>query len=204
LACGHAFCLDCIQELTELANDHYLPHRCTVIKCPIHRELEPQKFSPRLLPIQSGYRILSLDGGGVKGIALLTMLAAVEKKCFGIPVIHLFDLVVGTSIGGQIALALNTPAPFEPLTVTAATIKFRELMKTSFVSKSYLPFNFASVLADKTKYKAKPVERQLKAIFTEETKLFSMTSKSSQSNVPNIAVTTVAVTNVAKPYLIAN
>src|ERR1700733_14264663 len=171
LACGHAFCLDCIRELI---NDHSLPHRCTVIQCPIHGQ--PQNFSPRLLPIQSGYRILSLDGGGVKGVAQLTMLRAIEERCFEIPAIHLFDLVVGTSIGGQIALALSTPTPSEPLTVAAATIKFRELMENSFEAKSYIPFNIMSVLADRTKYKATTMERQLKALFSEDTKLFSATS----------------------------
>ena len=185
--------------------DDPLPHRCQDIRCPIHRE--PQKFSPRLLPIQSGCRILSLDGGGVKGLAQLAMLREIESRCFEIPVIHLFDLVVGTSIGGQIALALNTPAASEPLTVATGIGKFRELVKTSFERKILMPFNIISVIRAATKYKSTNVERQLKGLFGEDTQLFSASS-SSQSSVPNIAVTTVALTTVAKtplqPYLISN
>ena len=56
---------------------------------------------------QPPLRILSLDGGGIKGYNLLEMLLRLEKRC-GLPVTDLFDLVVGTSIGGTIALALTT------------------------------------------------------------------------------------------------
>jgi patatin-like phospholipase/acyl hydrolase len=132
------------------------------------------------------------------------MLKAIESRCFGIPVLYLFDLVVGTCSGGQIALALTTPAPSEPLTVTAATIKFRELMETSFESKSYT-FGMLSMFGrlmsflGGAKYNAKPLEGQLKGLFSEDKKLFSAATFSG-SSVPNVAVTTVA----EKPYLISN
>lgn len=202
MACGHAFCLDCIRELTELTNDHLLPHRCTVIQCPIHRELEPQLFSPRLLPIQSGYRILSLDAGGVKGFAQLVMLEAIERRCFGIPVLHLFDLVVGTSSGGQIALALTAPAPFEPLTVAATMEKFRELMKASFANTRSSWILALIRIWRISKYNLGRLASQLKDLFSEDTRLFSAAT-SSRSRVPNTAVTTVAEQSF-QPYLIAN
>lgn len=186
-------------------NDDPLPHRCKDIRCPIHRA--SQKFSPRLLPIQSGCRILSLDGGGAKGLSQLVMLMEIERRCLEIPVTHLFDLVVGTNIGGQIALALNTPTASEPLTVATAMGKFRELMKASFERKSLIPYNLISVIRASTKYKSTNVERQLKGLFSEDTRLFSASS-SSRSSVPNIAVTTVALTTAAEtplqPYLISN
>ena len=185
--------------------DDPLPHRYKDIECPIHRT--PQKFSPRLVPIQSGCRILSLDGGGVKGLAQLVMLREIEGRCLGIPVTHLFDLVVGTNIGGQIALALNTPTASEPLTVATGMSKFRELMKTSFGRKNLIPYDLiTSVIRTGTKYKSTNVERQLKGLFSEDKRLFSASSL--HSSVPNIAVTTVALTTVAEtplqPYLISN
>jgi len=52
------------------------------------------------------FQILSLDGGGYRGIFSAAVLAAIEED-FGINVVELFDLVVGTSTGGIIALGLG-------------------------------------------------------------------------------------------------
>lgn len=58
-----------------------------------------------------GFRILSLDGGGVRGAFTAAFLAQVERK-LGKPVGEYFDLIAGTSTGGIIAtaLALGEPA----------------------------------------------------------------------------------------------
>lgn len=53
-------------------------------------------------------RILSIDGGGVRGIIPLMWLAHLEKRT-GRRTADLFDLIVGTSVGGLIALALTCP-----------------------------------------------------------------------------------------------
>jgi patatin-like phospholipase/acyl hydrolase len=49
-----------------------------------------------------GKRILSLDGGGIRGIFTLQILRHIEKRS-GKRIIELFDLIVGTSTGGFIA-----------------------------------------------------------------------------------------------------
>ena len=49
----------------------------------------------------SGVRVLAVDGGGVKGIASIRMLRALEEQC-GRRLCEVFDLVVGTSAGGII------------------------------------------------------------------------------------------------------
>lgn len=51
------------------------------------------------------FRILSLDGGGIRGIATTAFLAAVERN-LDRPIVHYFDLIVGTSTAGIIALGL--------------------------------------------------------------------------------------------------
>ncbi|HEY8581871.1 MAG TPA: patatin-like phospholipase family protein, partial [Capillimicrobium sp.] len=53
-------------------------------------------------------RVLSIDGGGIRGIIPVTVLAALEQRA-GRPTSALFDLVAGTSTGGILALALNVP-----------------------------------------------------------------------------------------------
>ena len=52
------------------------------------------------------FRILSLDGGGVKGAFAASVLAALEKDT-GKSVVDYFDMIVGTSTGGIIALGLG-------------------------------------------------------------------------------------------------
>jgi patatin-like phospholipase/acyl hydrolase len=58
------------------------------------------------------FQVLALDGGGVRGIFTAALLAGLEED-LGSPVVDHFDLVVGTSAGGIVALALGaglTPA----------------------------------------------------------------------------------------------
>ena len=51
-------------------------------------------------------QILSLDGGGVKGLFSAAILANLETD-LGVRIIDHFDLIAGTSTGGIIAIALG-------------------------------------------------------------------------------------------------
>jgi patatin-like phospholipase/acyl hydrolase len=55
-------------------------------------------------------RVLSIDGGGIRGIIPATVIAALEQRT-GRPASDLFDLIAGTSTGGILALALTAPGP---------------------------------------------------------------------------------------------
>jgi patatin-like phospholipase/acyl hydrolase len=50
-------------------------------------------------------KVLSIDGGGIRGLIPAVVLAAVEERC-GKRIAEAFDLLVGTSTGGILALAL--------------------------------------------------------------------------------------------------
>jgi hypothetical protein len=54
------------------------------------------------------FRILSLDGGGIKGTA--SVLAAIEDEIKE-PIGEYFDLIAGTSTGGILALGLGFRVP---------------------------------------------------------------------------------------------
>ena len=51
-------------------------------------------------------RILSIDGGGIRGIIPATILESIEERT-GKPISQLFDLIAGTSTGGILALGLT-------------------------------------------------------------------------------------------------
>lgn len=58
-------------------------------------------------------KILTLDGGGIRGILPCAILAELEKR-LNKPVSQVFDLMAGTSTGGIIACGLNIPDPARP------------------------------------------------------------------------------------------
>jgi patatin-like phospholipase/acyl hydrolase len=55
-------------------------------------------------------KVLSLDGGGIRGILPALVLAEMERRT-GRPIARLFDLIAGTSTGGILTLALTRPGP---------------------------------------------------------------------------------------------
>jgi patatin-like phospholipase/acyl hydrolase len=58
------------------------------------------------VPRQPRFQVLALDGGGARGIFTAALLAGLQDD-IGAPVSDRFDLVVGTSTGGIIALGLG-------------------------------------------------------------------------------------------------
>lgn len=59
-------------------------------------------------PADKPFRILSLDGGGIRGIYAATILARVEARITnGEPIGDYFDAIAGTSTGGIIAIGLG-------------------------------------------------------------------------------------------------
>lgn len=60
-----------------------------------------------LKPIDGrGLRVLSMDGGGMKGIATLRVLRQLEMLT-GKRICELFDVIVGTSTGGLLSVAIG-------------------------------------------------------------------------------------------------
>jgi patatin-like phospholipase/acyl hydrolase len=60
------------------------------------------------------FRILAIDGGGIKGLFSAAVLAHLEED-LSIRVVDYFDLIVGTSTGGIIALALGKGLPAQKI-----------------------------------------------------------------------------------------
>ncbi|XP_034259609.1 85/88 kDa calcium-independent phospholipase A2 isoform X2 [Pantherophis guttatus] len=101
-------------------------------------------------------RLLSLDGGGVRGIVLIQFLIAIEKAA-GRPVKELFDWVAGTSTGGILALAIIHGKPMDYM----RCVYFR--MKDE-------------VFRGSRPYESEPLENFLKKEFGEHTKMTDIKS----------------------------
>lgn len=86
---------------------------------------------------QRPFRILSIDGGGMRGLLPLTILQEIEKRT-GKSIAHLFDFIIGNSTGGIIALCLTAPGKDNQPKYTAkdATNFYYENASTIF-SKSF-------------------------------------------------------------------
>lgn len=80
--------------------DHTVPRRSDGTR----QSLRPIQPWPKEKP----FKILSIDGGGILGVLPCMILAEIEKRFLdGEPVGEYFDMIVGTSTGGIIALGLG-------------------------------------------------------------------------------------------------
>src|SRR6266481_2348188 len=67
----------------------------------------PQRRIPQAWPKDRRFRILSIDGGGIRGIFPAAILAELERRyAGGDSIASRFDLVAGTSTGGILGLGL--------------------------------------------------------------------------------------------------
>ncbi len=102
------------------------------------------------------YKILSLDGGGIGGLYTASLLSTLEQMG-NVKIADYFDLIVGTSTGGIIALGLGAG-------LTATEIKefyYRH-------GPRIFPQTFWSNRIFKSKYSSKELENSLYSIFGEK------------------------------------
>jgi patatin-like phospholipase/acyl hydrolase len=89
---------------------------------------------------QPTFRILSIDGGGIRGIIAARILQSLEEMA-NKPIHQLFNLIVGTSTGGIIALALVCPNQSQNAKFSAKklvdiyTLHAGDIFKKSFLRK---------------------------------------------------------------------
>jgi len=105
LACGHAICDTCIRVFASKCSESR--HSFSMEHCLMCRDtLDMKPF--RLLPPTAGVRLLSLDGGGIKGIVPLIFLQDLETALarFKVPLRDHFDFVCGTSAGRYFVLKI--------------------------------------------------------------------------------------------------
>ena len=118
------------------------------------------------------FTILSIDGGGIRGIIPAMILAEIERRT-GHRIAQMFDLIAGTSTGGVLALGLTIPQSTD-----VERPKFRASQLVSFYEKDgkevFHSFwqNIASLhgLLEE-KYPSERFEKVLKRYMGEDTRL---------------------------------
>lgn len=221
-----AFCLETRRTLM-----HSESLRDLLIRLTLSQEKRVSKAAARALAIlgenenlrrairgrpvaKKGLRILSMDGGGMKGLATVQILKQIEQGT-GKRIHEMFDLICGTSTGGMLAMALGVkqmtldqceeiytklgklvfaePAPKDE----AATWKEKidQLFKSS--SQSF------RVVVHGSKHSADQFERLLKEMCADEDG--DLLIESAVKGIPKVfAVSTLVSVMPAQPYIFRN
>ncbi|KAK3125182.1 hypothetical protein QOZ80_7BG0601360 [Eleusine coracana subsp. coracana] len=163
---------------------------------------------------KKGLRILSMDGGGMKGLATVQMLKQIEQGT-GKRIHEMFDLICGTSTGGMLAMALGIKRmtldqceeiytklgklvfaePFPKDEAATWKEKIDQLFKSS--SQSF------RVVVHGSKHSADQFERLLKEMCADEDG--DLLIESAVKGVPKVfAVSTLVSVMPAQPYIFRN
>ena len=106
-------------------------------------------------------KVLSIDGGGIRGIIPAAVLADLERR-LDAPIAERFDLITGTSTGGIIALGLTAPGEDgKPANSAAALVELYKSQGHKIFSRSVWHEVRAVGNAMEEKYPASGVESVL-------------------------------------------
>ena len=97
-------------------------------------------------------KILTIDGGGIKGVFAASFLANLEQRCEG-RIVDYFDLIAGTSTGAIIAAALAVGIP-------AQDVLNLYMQKADKIFPKH-----KGISLYKGRYATKPLEEELRAVF---------------------------------------
>lgn len=201
LTCGHIICERCAENYSTVSSSGFWRE---IRVCPLCSNMKSPWNAPwkyKIRPKHTGPRILSLDGGGIRGIIQLKMLEALERKInLGVPIQDFFDLVVGTSSGGIIALALAS----NRVSVTECINLFCEFSEQAFQKRTGADLPGIKTLVEATyhsKYETRGIDRVLKEKLGDES-IFGGKREPGGREMLRAGVTTIS--SSGHPYLVAN
>lgn len=204
LPCGHIICETCARIYGQLQAGN--PTEIEMFGCPI----DGTPFGPGstwklyIKPKAAGVRVLTLDGGGIRGIVELEILRQIEQSLgVQIPVQAFFDLIVGTSTGGIIALGLGAMN----WTVSECIEQFELLSRSAFTRRAGTGLPLIGFLVENyhhSKYETKSLERTMTEAFTNDKYLFGGPRMSGLPQSP-VKVAVIATSLSARtPVVFAN
>jgi patatin-like phospholipase/acyl hydrolase len=183
----------CASTNTQRSNSGLSPRKSVVRKPEV-------KFPP--LPVGACPRILSLDGGGVRGVVQLELLRGIEHALGDhIPASAFFDLIVGTGTGGLIAMTLSMRGQ----TVSSCSDQFKTICDRAFRPKKAAAPLVRSISAalgsSGRRYRSKSLYSVLQTTFGENNSLLESQTYFTQGC--RVAVTSTNAPD-QEPFLLAN
>ncbi|KAK9417273.1 putative PNPLA domain-containing protein [Seiridium unicorne] len=200
LPCGHVLCTECLRTYGESGSVHTIK----IVGCPME-EISGRRedaWIVYLKPHAAGVRVLTLDGGGIRGIVELEVLNQIEEALGGVAIQHFFDLMVGTSTGGLVALGLG-PMQWR---VSECIEQFVTLCGEVFTRRTGGTLPVIGSFIDNyhhSRYQTSTLVSALQQAFSEDLFLFGGQQPAGSVSPVKVAVT---ATNLAgnKTYLLAN
>ncbi|KAJ5593512.1 hypothetical protein N7537_010416 [Penicillium hordei] len=205
MACRHAICDTCVVVFgtpNKSAEYHF-----DFTKCPLCQK--PSLLTIRQLPPTKRPLVLSLDGGGVRGIIQLGLLRALERRLgHGIYMFDIFDLTAGTSVGAlnEIDLILNGSTAeesfrrFPALAQKVFKLVSPPSQKLSVVGWAKWVKCLAGILAD-GQYDANNLDNTLKEAVDPERRMFDVSTTRSAGS--RVAIITSRISD-GKACVLAN
>lgn len=197
LPCGHVLCRNCVEAFGRREE-----HCLTIEYCRLHGHTKRWKnpMKVRMKAPEDGTCVLSLEGGGIRGIVQLEVLRAIEGALGGhIPVHKFFDLIVGADTGGLIAALLVK----QGLTIDNCIDAFKAVQSVvgaagesggSLLQRLGNPIN-------RRKTRSSHLHRALKEVFTRQSIMFGEVDQFSPD--ARIAISSSSGAN-RKPVLFTN
>ncbi|KAM0714605.1 hypothetical protein Q7P37_009901 [Cladosporium fusiforme] len=174
LPCGHAMCGSCFE-----ASGRREGCWVSVDRCRLHQpDLElDSPVRARTKPPGEGVCVLSLDGGGVRGVVQLETLRALEGALGGhVPVHKFFDLIVGAGTGGLIAALLAKGDRSIDQCLDTFTAVY-DVAHAHGDRNGTLARLMEKALTDKRKARTCHLHEALKQVFNAQSKLFGEADK---------------------------
>ncbi|KAK5163302.1 hypothetical protein LTR04_002627 [Oleoguttula sp. CCFEE 6159] len=201
LDCGHAICDTCVRIFGKAMigmEHHFSIDRCLL--CVSRGSLEA-----KLKPPTSGVRLLSIDGGGTRGVVPLEFLMLLQEKLGSECALQdFFDLALGTSSGGLIVLILF----LYRWDATRCSETFELIVKQFFSSRQGAAASLLSRLRGYFKcwisdgcYDTAALESCLKGVFGPSRRMFD--APMSGPSGTKVAVTATSISD-ASPFLFSN
>jgi uncharacterized protein len=112
--------------------------------------------------VAAPYRVLAIDGGGIRGVIPATVLVDLERRLAPRSLATVFDLIVGTSTGGIIALCLTVPEGEHPRHPAERLLElYLSGGETIFPGGGPIPVPRTAWVREGTRYSAEGLEEAL-------------------------------------------
>ncbi|KAF2420198.1 hypothetical protein EJ08DRAFT_690440 [Tothia fuscella] len=192
LPCGHVLSMPCVK----LYGYSHGPNEIDMYNCHLEGNAVRHTWTIRLKPKTAGVRILTLDGGGMRGVVELEILRALEQAMnIQIPIQSFFDLIVGTSTGGLISIGLGVMN----WVVDESIDHFERMVTRAFTRRTGSSLWGVGFFVDNfnhSRYETKPLEQCLMEAYSKDQYLFGGRHQASAANAGSTVKVAITATSL--------